>query len=215
MPRDYSLIIGDDAPNFRAETTKGTLDFHDYIEGKWVLLTTHPTVFTGVCSTELVSEAREIAKFEERNAVAITLAEGTTEEHLTWAAQLGSQAGVDIEFPIVSDPSFEIAKLYSLDVPKHTNFGHALSRTAIIIDPEKTVRWIVTYPPRTGRNFKEVLRVLDSLQVGDEFDVATPADWTPGDAVIVPPNQSNEAAIERFGEIDDSTAPYVRKVKVG
>jgi peroxiredoxin (alkyl hydroperoxide reductase subunit C) len=213
VPRTYALEIGDDAPDFTAQTTAGPLRLHDYIDGSWALFTTHPTVYTGVCSTELVAEARQIEQIRRRGFRALTLAEGSTEDHRAWAEQLGSQAGVPIDFPIITDPELAVARAYGFDIPKNDR-GHALSRSVVVIDPSKTVRWFVTYPPRTGRNFAEIIRVLDSLLISDEYGLATPADWEPGEPLIVPPNRSTEEVEQRFGAVDSSSVPYIRRVDV-
>lgn len=185
MPTRSSYIdIGDDAPDFTADTTSGEVSLHDYIDGSWALLTTHPRAFTPVCSTELIAEARRMPALAQRGVRAITVSEGTVEDHRTWSSQLATYSGVDIDFPIVADSSLEIGEQYGL-LRVNDKGRVALTRTAILIDPTKKVRWRVTYPQGTGRNVDEILRVIDSLHLYDRDHVVTPADWEQGDPVLV------------------------------
>lgn len=205
-----TLAIGDIAPNFRGSSTKGEIDFHDYIDGHWTLFTTHPTPFTPVCSTELIAEARVLPELQRREIKAVTLASGNQAEHARWAKDIASVTGSELHLPILDDEDWAIADLYGLAY-SILDGRRNLFRTAIVIDPDKVVRWVVTYPRRTGRNFAEIIRVIDSQRLIDSDDIYTPADWTPGDRVLVPGNLEDDLVGERYGEYD-KLLDYLRLV---
>jgi len=185
MPtRSNYIDIGDAAPDFVAPSTQGDLNFHDFIDGSWTLLTTHPRAFTAVCSTELIAEARRVPELGKRGVKAITVSEGTIDDQLRWSSELSKYSGVPIDFPIIADDALAVGDLYGLLRTDHKG-KVGLSRTAILIDPQKTVRWRVTYPQGTGRNIAEIIRVIDSLHLYDRDRAFTPADWQAGDDVLV------------------------------
>lgn len=210
-PKTHPLVIGQQVHDFTADSTAGEIRFHDWIRGSWVLFTTHPTPFTPVCSTELIAEARHVPALRERGVKAITLAAGTVEVQNQWARELSEHSGVTIDFPIIADADFAVAAKFGFLADPGSDVN--LARSAIVIDPTGTVRWTVTYPPRTGRNFAEVLRVIDSILLTSREGLASPAEWVPGDPLLVPPSLTTAAAANRFGAVDVAL-PYLRTVRV-
>lgn len=207
-----SLHIGDIAPNFSVATTTGEINLHDWAGDSWVFFFSHPADFTPVCTTEMGMTAKLAADFDKRNVKPLGLSTDTVEEHLGWVKDVDETQGVTLEFPIVADPDLEIAKLYDMIHPDQSET--ATVRSVFIIDPAKKIRLIMTYPMSVGRNFDEILRVIDSLQLSDRCTIATPADWRPGDDVIIPPSISDADAKAMFPQGFATIRPYLRTTKV-
>lgn len=207
-----SLHIGDIAPNFTVATTTGEINLHDWAGESWVFFFSHPADFTPVCTTEMGMTAKLAADFDKRNVKPLGLSTDSVEEHLAWVSDVDETQGVTLEFPIVADPDLEIAKLYDMIHPDQSET--AAVRSVFIIDPAKKIRLIMTYPMSVGRNFDEILRVIDSLQLSDRCTIATPADWRPGDDVIIPPSISDEDAKVKFPQGFKTIKPYLRTTKV-
>ena len=214
-----SLHIGDEAPDFTAQTTEGTIDFHDWIGDGWAILFSHPKDFTPVCTTELGYMAGLKPDFERRNCKVIGLSVDSVEDHVAWSKDIEETQGHAVNYPIIDGSSLEVAKAYDMLHPNAS--GEAKARTAVdnqtvrsvfIIGPDKKIKAILTYPMSTGRNFNEVLRLLDSVQLTAAHKVATPVNWEDGDNVIIVPAVSNEEARERFPDGWESPKPYIRIV---
>ena len=201
------IRLGDEAPNFTADTTEGTIDFHEWKAGSWAVLFSHPADFTPVCTTELGRTAELNAEFAKRNTKTIAVSVDPLESHKGWAGDIKDVGGTDLNFPIIADESRNVAHLYDMIHPGEGDTSTV--RSVFIIDPNNKVRLTLTYPKSVGRNFDEILRVIDALQLTDSAPVSTPADWTPGDRVIVSPAMSTEDAKARFGEVDE-VKPYLR-----
>ncbi|KAI5950765.1 hypothetical protein KGF54_003839 [Candida jiufengensis] len=204
------------APNFQAETTRGKIDLHEYIGDSWLILFSHPADFTPVCTTELGALSSRLGELEDLNAKAIALSVDTVSEHEEWSKDL-EQLGSKLKFPIIDDSKGEIAYTYNMfpqeEYQNKTKKLVPTVRSLFIIDPNKKVRLILTYPPSVGRNVDEVIRALKALQVGDEYGVVTPVDWQPGQEVIIPPSISDEDATKKYGEFR-KVLPYLRYTKV-
>jgi peroxiredoxin (alkyl hydroperoxide reductase subunit C) len=207
-----ALRIGDTAPNFTIATTNGEINFHDWAKGKWVFFFSHPADFTPVCTTEMGKTAKLAPEFEARNCMPIGLSTDTVEEHLGWIADVNETQNTSLTFPIIADADKKIAALYDMIHPSESNT--ATVRSVFIMDPEMKVRLTMTYPMAVGRNFDEILRVLDALQTGDKHGIATPADWQPGNKVIIPPSVNNADASAKFPQGFDEIKPYLRFVQV-
>lgn len=207
-----SLHIGDIAPNFTVATTTGEINLHDWAGDSWVFFFSHPADFTPVCTTEMGMTARLAAEFDTRNVKPLGLSTDTVEEHLAWVKDVDETQGVTLAFPIVADPDLEIAKLYDMIHPDQSET--AAVRSVFIIDPSKKIRLTMTYPMSVGRNFDEILRVIDSLQLSDRATIATPADWRPGDDVIIPPSISDDDASVMFPQGFKTIKPYLRTTNV-
>lgn len=207
-----SLHIGDTAPNFTVATTMGEITLHDWAGDAWVFFFSHPADFTPVCTTEMGMTARLAAQFEQRNVKPLGLSTDTVEEHLAWIKDVDETQGVTLAFPIVADPDLEIAKLYDMIHPDQSET--AAVRSVFIIDPSNTIRLSMTYPMSVGRNFDEILRVIVSLQLSDRATIATPADWRPGDQVIIPPSISDEDAHKMFPQGFTTIKPYLRTTEI-
>lgn len=207
-----SLHIGDIAPNFTVATTKGEISLHDWAGDSWVFFFSHPADFTPVCTTEMGMTAKLAAEFDDRNVKPLGLSTDTVEEHLEWVKDVDETQGVTLSFPIVADPDLEIAKLYDMIHPDQSET--AAVRSVFIIDPAKKIRLVMTYPMSVGRNFDEILRVIDSLQLSDRCTIATPANWKVGDEVIIPPSIPDEKAREMFPQGFKTIKPYLRTTKV-
>ncbi|CAM0138782.1 peroxiredoxin 1 [Umbelopsis sp. WA50703] len=210
-----SLRLGTTAPDFEAQTTKGPIKFHDFIGDNWVILFSHPADFTPVCTTELGLVAALQDEFDERNVKVIGLSANELESHEKWIADINEVNNVDLKFPIIADPKREISALYDmLDYQDITNVDQKgipfTVRSVFIIDPKKTIRLVLTYPASTGRNFDEILRVVDSLQLGDKHRITTPGNWKKGDDVIVHPSVSTEEAEKIFPKGVKVVKPYLR-----
>ena len=207
-----SLRIGDTAPNFTISTTKGEINFHDWIGDSRVFFFSHPADFTPVCTTEMGRTAQLSQEFLNRNTKPLGLSTDSVEEHVKWIADVDDTQNTTLEFPIVADADHKVAQLYDMIHPGESET--AAVRSVFIIDPNKKIRLTMTYPMSVGRNFDEILRVLDALQTGDKHGIATPADWLPGGKVIIPPSVSNEDAKIRFPQGWDELRPYLRFTEV-
>ena len=202
-----SLRLGDTAPDFHADTTEGEIDFHNWKTDSWAVLFSHPADFTPVCTTELGRTAALNAEFAARNTKAIAISVDPIEDHRAWAPDIGEVGGTDLNFPIIADPDRAVAELYDMI---HPGAGDASTvRSVFIIDPDHRVRLTLTYPKSVGRNFDELVRVIDALQATDAAPIATPADWRPGDRVIVSPTVSTDDARERLDNVEE-LKPYLR-----
>lgn len=203
-----SLRLGDIAPNFKAQTTAGELDFYEYLGDGWGILFSHPADYTPVCTTELGRTAALQAQFRQRNTKVLAVSVDPLDKHEGWVKDINETQHVTVDFPIIADPDRTVANLYGMIHPNASeNFT---VRSLFIIGPDKKVKLIITYPASTGRNFHEVLRVLDSLQLTANYSVATPADWQHGEPVIVVPAVSTEDAIKKFPKGLDIVKPYLR-----
>ncbi len=209
-----SLRINAEAPNFEAETTQGPINFHDWIDGSWVILFSHPRDFTPVCTTELGHMARLQPKFEARKTKVIGLSADPVSSHHEWVKDIEAYQGCAVTYPIIGDPDLTVAKVYDM-VPEPGGDGPDASQTVrsvFVIGPDKRVKAMLSYPDSTGRNFDEILRLLDSCQLTAEHQVATPANWHHGEDVIIVPEVTDDDAKERFPEGWRSPLPYVRVV---
>jgi alkyl hydroperoxide reductase subunit AhpC len=202
-----SLHLGDEAPNFTAVTTDGEMTFHDWKKGVWAVFFSHPADFTPVCTTELGRTAALHEEFARRNTKAMALSIDPIEDHHRWAPDIGEVTGTDLNFPIVADPDHSIAELYDMIHPGEGDTSTV--RSVFIIDPDNKIRLSLTYPKSVGRNFDEIVRVLDALQATDAAPIATPADWQPGDRVIVSLAVSTEDAHTQFTNVEEFK-PYLR-----
>lgn len=205
-----ALLIGDVAPDFEVETTDGPLRFHEAIEGHWAILFSHPKDFTPVCTTELGMTARLKDDFEERGVKVFGVSVDPIEDHRAWVGDIKETQGVALNFPLIADPGREVATKYGMI---HPNANDTLTvRSLFVIGPDKKIKLKIEYPASTGRNFDEVMRVVDSLQLTANHKVATPANWTSGDDVIIVPAVSDEEAREKFPDGWNTLKPYLRIV---
>ena len=214
-----ALKLGDIAPDFEAETTQGRIKFHDWLEDSWGVLFSHPKDFTPVCTTELGYMARIQPDFESRNVKIIGLSVDPTDKHEDWANDIEETQGSKPEYPIISDADFEVSKAYGMlpadvsgDPADRTPADNQTVRNVFVIGPDKKIKLILVYPMTTGRNFDEVLRVIDSLQLTANHKVATPAQWQQGDDVIISGSVKEDEAKELFPEGWESPKPYIRIV---
>jgi alkyl hydroperoxide reductase subunit AhpC len=203
-----TLRLGDTAPDFEVETTDGKIRFHDWIGDRWAVLFSHPKDFTPVCTTELGMVARLKSDFEKRNTKVIGLSIDPVDSHKKWANDIRETQGSALNFPIIADPQHKVADLYGMMHPNEDQ-SHTV-RTVFVIDPNKKIRLMLIYPQTAGRNFEEILRVIDSLQLTDKYKVATPANWNHGDDVIIVPSVSNEEAKKLFPKGWKELKPYLR-----
>ncbi|MBP6054167.1 MAG: peroxiredoxin [Cytophagaceae bacterium] len=204
-----SLHLGDIAPDFSADTTQGPINFHEWINNSWVLLFSHPADFTPVCTTELGKTALLAGDFAKRGVKAIAISVDDIESHNKWVPDIEEVNNVKVNFPIIADPEKKVALLYDMI---HLNASEkATVRSVFIIGPDKKIKLTLTYPASTGRNFTEILRVIDSLQLTANYQVATPADWKNGEDVIITPAVSNEDAVTKFPKGFTTIKPYLRK----
>lgn len=214
-----ALRINDEAPDFVAETTAGTISFHDWIGDGWVVLFSHPKDFTPVCTTELGYMAGLNSEFTKRNTKVIGISVDPVESHLKWKQDIKDVTGHSVDYPLIGDPELKVAKLYDM-LPAEAGDSsegrspadNATVRSVFVIGPDKKVKLSLTYPMTTGRNFDEILRVIDSMQLTAKHQVATPAQWQQGDDVIITPAVSDEDAQQRFGEFT-KVKPYLRTTK--
>lgn len=206
------LRIGDTAPNFDIETTQGKINFHDWAKGSWVFFFSHPADYTPVCTTEMGRTSQLADEFEKRNVKSLGLSTDTVEEHNGWINDINETQNTELGFPIIADKNREIAALYDMIHPGESQT--AAVRSVFIIDPNQKIRLTMTYPMVVGRNFDEILRVIDALQLTDQQEVACPADWRPGDDVIIRPTVSDEAAKEKFPQGWKTLKPYLRFTKL-
>ena len=211
------LRIGDEAPDFTAQTTEGPIHFHDWIGDHWAILFSHPKDFTPVCTTELGYMAKLKPEFEKRNTKVIGLSIDPVEDHTRWAKDIEETQGTAINYPMIGDPDLTVAKLYDMIHPNasgaqpRTPADNATIRSVFIVGPDKKIKLILVYPMTTGRNFDEVLRVIDSLQLTAKHRVSTPVNWKQGEDVIIAGSVSNDEAKEIFGDWK-SPKPYIRIV---
>jgi thioredoxin-dependent peroxiredoxin len=203
-----SLKLGDTAPDFTADSSAGPIAFHKWIGDSWAVLFSHPHDFTPVCTTELGYVARLKPEFERRNVKPIGLSIDPVESHKGWADDIRETQGYAPNFPIIADPQKKVAALYDMMHPAHDEVFTV--RTVFVIDPAKKIRLMITYPQTTGRNFDEILRVIDSLQLTDKHRVATPVNWKQGEDVIIVPAVSDEEAKKKFPNGWKALKPYLR-----
>jgi thioredoxin-dependent peroxiredoxin len=213
-----ALQLGDTAPNFEAQTTEGPINFHDWIGDSWAVLFSHPKDFTPVCTTELGYMAKIKPEFDKRNVKVIGLSVDPVDNHSDWVRDIEETQGHAPNYPIIGDADFEVSKLYGMlsndvsgDPGDRTPADNQTVRNVFVIGPDKKIKLILVYPMTTGRNFDEVLRVIDSLQLTAQHKVATPVNWQQGDDVIIAGSVSDDEAKEIFGEWD-SPKPYIRVV---
>jgi len=205
-----ALRLGDISPNFTAETTEGQIDFHEWLGNSWGVLFSHPKDFTPVCTTELGEAARLKPEFDRRNVKVIGLSVDPADSHKRWAEDIRETQGSALNFPVIADPNHRVAELYDMIHPEISDVFTV--RSVFIIGPDKKVKLMITYPASTGRNFDEILRVIDSLQLTANFSVATPVNWKDGDDVIIVPSLSDDAAKEKFPGGWKTIKPYLRLV---
>lgn len=203
-----SIKLEDIAPNFQAESSLGDINFYNFLGDSWGILFSHPADYTPVCTTELGYTAKLQTEFKSRNTKAIALSVDGVEDHQNWIKDINETQNTEVLFPIIADKDRKISELYDFIHPNAS--ATATVRSLLIIDPEKKVRLIITYPASTGRNFNEILRVLDSLQLVDSYSVATPVNWESGDEVIIPPTISTEDARKKFPKGVTVIKPYLR-----
>ena len=203
-----AIRLGDTAPDFTAETTQGTVSFHDWKKGKWAVLFSHPRDFTPVCTTELGAVAALAPEFEKRNTRVIGLSVDPVDSHVRWEGDIRDVTGHAVNFPMIADPDRRVADLYDMI---HPNASDTMTvRSVFVIGPDDKVKLTLTYPASTGRNFDELLRVLDSLQLTANYAVATPADWKQGEDVIISSSVTDEDAKTRFPKGFEAKKPYLR-----
>ena len=205
-----SIRLGDEAPDFTAETTEGTIDFHQWKDGKWAVLFSHPADFTPVCTTELGRTASLKREFDKRNVRVIGISVDPIGSHNGWAQDIAAVGGTDLNFPLIADPDRKVSELYDMIHPGEGDTSTV--RSVFIIAPNNKVRLTLTYPKSVGRNFGEILRVIDALQLTDAAPVSTPVDWEPGERVIVAPTMSTDDARQRFEDVVE-VRPYLRWAK--
>ena len=206
-----SVRIGDEAPNFTADTTEGEINFHEYLGDGWGVLFSHPKDFTPVCTTELGEAARLKPEFDKRNVKVIGLSVDATDSHHKWAEDIAETQGTALNFPVIADKDKKVADLYEMI---HPNASDTFTvRSVFVVGPDKKIKLTLTYPASTGRNFDEILRVIDSLQLTAKHSVATPVNWKNGDDVIIVPAVTNEQAKEKFPDGWNEIKPYLRVVK--
>jgi alkyl hydroperoxide reductase subunit AhpC len=203
-----ALRLGDTVPNFTQESSQGTIDFYDWAGDSWVVFFSHPKDFTPVCTTELGVVANLKPEFDKRNAKAIALSVDDVESHKGWIGDIEETQSAQLNYPILADPDRKVSDLYDMI---HPNANNTLTvRSVFIIDPQKKLRLTFTYPASTGRNFAEILRVIDSLQLTDHHSVATPANWTDGGDCVVVPSIPTEEARQKFPKGVTEVKPYLR-----
>jgi alkyl hydroperoxide reductase subunit AhpC len=203
-----ALRLGDVAPDFTAESTEGTINFHDYLGSSWGVLFSHPKDFTPVCTTELGEVAKLKPEFEKRNVKVVGLSVDPLDSHEGWAGDIEETQGAALNFPLIADPDRKVSDLYDMIHPNASDTTTV--RSVFIIGPDKKVKLIITYPASTGRNFDEILRVIDSLQLTDDYQVSTPVNWKQGDDVIISPAVGDDEAKEKFPKGWKELKPYLR-----
>ena len=203
-----ALQLGDSVPNFQAETTVGNIDFYDYLGSSWGVLFSHPADYTPVCTTELGSVSKLQSEFASRNVKTIALSVDPLASHFEWIKDINETQNTELTFPLIADPNFEIANLYGMI---HPNASEKFTvRSVFIIGPDKKLKLSLSYPASTGRNFNEILRVIDSLQLTANYSVATPANWKDGDDVIIIPAVKDEDIADKFPKGYTRVKPYLR-----
>jgi alkyl hydroperoxide reductase subunit AhpC len=212
-----TLRLGDDAPDFTAETTEGTIRFHEWLGDSWGILFSHPKDFTPVCTTELGYMARIKPEFDKRNVKIIGLSVDPLDSHKGWLGDIEETQGAKVDYPLIADSDFNVAKLYDMlpastsgDPEQRTPADNMTVRNVFVIGPDKKIKLILVYPMSTGRNFDEVLRVVDSLQLTAKYSVSTPVNWKDGEDVIIAPAISDEEAKEKFPKGWKALKPYLR-----
>ncbi|HEU5482640.1 MAG TPA: peroxiredoxin [Sphingomicrobium sp.] len=212
------LAINSTAPDFTAETTEGTVNFHDWIGDSWAVLFSHPKDFTPVCTTELGEVARLKPEFDKRNTKVIGLSVDKVDDHRGWAQDIRDVTGQQVNFPMIGDHDLNVSKLYNMlpaeetETEGRTAATNATVRTVYIIGPDKKIKAMLIYPMSSGRNFDEILRLLDSIQLTAKHSVATPVNWQQGDDCIIVPSLSDDQAKEKFPDGWDTVKPYLRRV---
>ena len=212
-----TIRIGDVAPDFTAETTEGTIKFHEWIGDNWAVLFSHPKDFTPVCTTELGTVARLKSEFDKRNTKVIGLSVDPVSDHEKWVGDIAETQGSAVNYPLIGDADLTVSKLYDMIHPNasggtRTANDNATIRSVFIIGPDKKVKAMLIYPMSAGRNFEEVLRLVDALQMNANHGVATPADWRPGNDVIIPTSVSDEDAKKKYPQGFKTLKPYLRTV---
>jgi alkyl hydroperoxide reductase subunit AhpC len=203
-----SIRLGDSAPDFVAESSEGKINFYEFLGSSWGILFSHPADFTPVCTTELGTVAKLKSEFDKRNVKVIALSVDPVESHLKWISDINETQNTKVNYPIIADPVFEVSKLYGF---VHPNASDKFTvRSVVIIDPAKKIKLLITYPASTGRNFDEILRVIDSLQLTAEYSVATPANWKHGEDVVVIPAIKTEDIPAKFPKGFKEIKPYLR-----
>jgi alkyl hydroperoxide reductase subunit AhpC len=217
--KSMSLRINDTAPDFTAETTQGTIRFHDWIGDGWAVLFSHPKDFTPVCTTELGAMAGVAGEFARRGVKIIGISVDPVESHTKWKEDIRKATGHSVEYPLIGDRDLKVAKLYDMlpatagdSSEGRTPADNATVRCVYVIGPDKKIKLMLTYPMTTGRNFEEILRAIDSIQLTDRHKVATPANWKPGEDVIITAAVSDDEATQRFGGFD-RVLPYLRTTR--
>jgi alkyl hydroperoxide reductase subunit AhpC len=214
---NMAIRIGDEAPDFTAESTEGPLHFHEWIGDKWAILFSHPKDFTPVCTTELGYMARLKPEFDKRNTKIVGLSIDPVSDHRAWAGDIEETQGHAVNYPMIGDANLVVAKLYDMIHPNasggsRTAVDNATVRSVFIVGPDKKVKAMLIYPMSAGRNFDEVLRLLDSLQLNAKHTVATPVNWRPGEDVIIPTSVSDEEARKKYPQGFKTVKPYLRTV---
>lgn len=203
-----ALRLGDTAPDFTAKTSEGEISFHEWLGDSWGILFSHPADYTPVCTTELGTVARYKSDFEKRNAKVVALSVDSVDSHQGWIKDINETQQTEVNFPIIADPDRKVSELYDMIHPNEDN--NLTVRSVFIISPDKRVKLIITYPASTGRNFDELLRVLDSLQLTADYSVATPANWKDGEDVVIAPAISDEEIPDKFPKGHIKVKPYLR-----
>jgi thioredoxin-dependent peroxiredoxin len=203
-----SLQLGDTVPDFTQESTEGTISFHNWAGDSWVVLFSHPADYTPVCTTELGEVARLKSEFDKRNVKVIALSVDNVEDHKGWVCDVNETQNTTVNYPILADVDKKVSDLYGMIHPNAN--AKVTVRSVFVIDPNKKLRLTITYPPSTGRNFPEILRVIDSLQLTDNYSVATPVNWQDGEDVVVAPTIPTEEAKQRFPKGVTEIKPYLR-----
>src|SRR6187402_1668682 len=203
-----SLRLGDIAPDFTAETTEGTIQFHDWLGNSWGVLFSHPADFTPVCTTELGAVAKLRGEFDKRDVKVMAISADPLESHTKWIGDINETQNTVVNYPLIADPEFKISNLYGMVHPAVTD--KFTVRSVFVIGPDKKIKLMITYPASTGRNFDEILRVVDSLQLTATYSVATPANWKNGEDVIIVPSLSDEDAKTKFPAGWKAPKPYLR-----
>lgn len=203
-----TIRLGDEAPNFSTETTEGPINFHEWLGESWAVLFSHPADYTPVCTTELGTVAKYKEEFTKRNVKVIGISVDSVEDHRGWIQDINETQDTSVNFPLIADPERQVANLYDMIHPNALN--NLTVRSVFIINPDKKIMLTLTYPASTGRNFDELLRVIDSLQLTANYSVATPANWQDGDNCIITPAVSSEDAIEKFPKGFETIKPYLR-----
>jgi alkyl hydroperoxide reductase subunit AhpC len=203
-----ALRLGDVAPDFQADTSEGQIKFHDWLGNSWGILFSHPADFTPVCTTELGAVAKLRSEFDKRNVKVVALSADPLDAHEKWIGDINETQNTKVNFPLIADPKFDVANLYDMVHPNVTD--KFTVRSVFVIGPDKKVKLTITYPASTGRNFDEILRVIDSLQLTANYSVATPANWQPGEDVVITPAVKDEDIPAKFPKGHNRIKPYLR-----